>query len=86
MHRFLLKDSETNLWYDVGDHYAREKISHALRSRPNQERRRQAKRRQKKSRKPKITDDQEQIVQRIIGDQQQLLRQMMEREVPAGQP
>jgi hypothetical protein len=37
--RFLLKDTKTNEWYDVGIEYAREKVSHALRSRPNEERR-----------------------------------------------
>lgn len=30
--RFLRKDEKTNMWYDVGDAYAHEKVSHALRS------------------------------------------------------
>jgi hypothetical protein len=40
--RFLLKDTKTNEWYDVGIEYAREKVSHALRSRPNEERRKRS--------------------------------------------
>ena len=38
--RFLLKDTNSGMWFDVGEVYAREKVSHALRSRPNEERRR----------------------------------------------
>ena len=30
--RFLKKDQNTDIWYDVGDEYAHEKVSHALRS------------------------------------------------------
>jgi hypothetical protein len=41
-YRFLLKDTKTNEWYDVGIEYAREKVSHALRSRPNEERRKRS--------------------------------------------
>jgi hypothetical protein len=38
----LIKDTKTNEWYDVGIEYAREKVSHALRSRPNEERRKRS--------------------------------------------
>jgi len=37
--RFVLFDPETKLWYEVSDEYAREKVSHSLRSRSSSEQR-----------------------------------------------
>mmetsp|Transcript_7926 Transcript_7926/g.10390 ORF Transcript_7926/g.10390 Transcript_7926/m.10390 type:complete len:203 (+) Transcript_7926:164-772(+) len=78
--RFLLKDSETDQWYDVGIEYAKEKVSHALRSRPGAERRKRNKPKrlnQKMSCSPQL----ERTVNRLICDQQQLLEAMIRREV-----
>ena len=79
-HRFLLKDTDTDRWYDVGVEYAKEKVSHALRSRPNSERRKRmkAKRAAKKSTCP---PELETKVNHLIADQQQLLESLIQREV-----
>jgi hypothetical protein len=82
--RFLLKDPKTGLWHDVGEIYAREKVSHALRSRPNEERRRKPKLTSKPSRKSKIPPELEGQVQTIIQEQQRLLKEMIEKEVLTG--
>ena len=80
--RFLLRDQDTNLYRDAGSVYAREKISHALRSRPNNARRRKwlRQRRQKTNKKRALTEDQERTVQRLIAEQQLLLQQLIHRE------
>ena len=84
LYRFLLRDPNTNLFHDVGEAYARDKVSHALRSRPNHERRRQwlTLRRQKSTLKRQMTEDQERTVERLIADQQQVLRGLMGTEAP----
>ena len=78
-----MKDSNTNLFHDVGEEYAREKVSHALRSRPNPERRRQctAKKKQKMPNKSQMSEEEENLVQQLIEDQQKLLRELIEKEV-----
>lgn len=78
--RFLLKDPQTKLWYDVGDEYAREKVSHALRSRPNEERPKRPKAKKKASRKPQYPPELEETVQDLINDQQQLLKSLIKKE------
>jgi hypothetical protein len=82
--RFLLKDAESGNWFDVGEIYAREKVSHALRSRPNDERRRKTKPRIKTARKPEIPPELEGRVQALIHEQQALLKSMIEKEVFPG--
>lgn len=79
-YRFLLYDPNTKLWYDVGDGYAREKVSHSLRSRPNEQRRTKPKPRKRTVRKPPHSPYLESIVQRLIADQQELLTAMIEKE------
>ena len=64
--------------------YAREKVSHALRSRPNDERRRKTKPRIKTARKPEIPPELEGRVQALIHEQQALLKSMIEKEVFPG--
>lgn len=79
-YRFLLYDPNTKLWYDVGDGYAREKVSHSLRSRPNEQRRTKPKPRKRTIRKPPHSPYLEAIVQRLIADQQALLKTMIRKE------
>jgi hypothetical protein len=79
--RFLLKDVKTNLWFDVGEGYAREKVSHALRSRPNEERRRKLRPKKKTCRKAEIPMEFEAQVESLIQSQQKLLKSMIETEV-----
>lgn len=76
--RFLLYDQNTQLWYDVGDEYAREKVSHSLRSRPNEQRRNKPKPRKKTVRKTQHSPALDELVQRLIVDQQALLKSMIE--------
>lgn len=82
--RFLLKDLKSGAWVDVGQVYAREKVSHALRSRPNEERRRKSKPKRKLVRKPQIPPELEGRVQSLIKAQQQLLKCMIEKEMLPG--
>lgn len=80
--KFLLYDTQTGLWYDVGDEYAREKVSHSLRSRPNEHRRTKPKLPRKSSFKkaaehaPAI----DKIVSQLLHEQQSLLNTMIARE------
>jgi len=71
-----LKDPTTGIWYDVGDEYAREKVSHALRSK-NDRRRKRPKAKKKNARKPQHSRELEETAQRLIKDQQQLLKSMI---------
>jgi hypothetical protein len=76
----------TKMWHDTGDDYAREKVSHALRSRPNEDRPKRPKQKKKVARKPAQSHDLEDTVQRLIADQQHLLQSMIEKDFfPGGQ-
>lgn len=72
------------MWFDVGEVYAREKVSHALRSRPNDERRRNQRPKKSSSRKPEVPAEFEVQVQTLIQAQQALLKSMIETEVFPG--
>jgi hypothetical protein len=72
------------MWFDVGEVYAREKVSHALRSRPNEERRRKHRPKKSATRKPEIPAEFELQVQSLIQAQQELLKSMIETEVFPG--
>ena len=78
--RFLLKDPKLQLWFEVGEEYIKEKVSHALRSRPNEERRQRLKPKKKIVRKQTQSPGMEQAVESIIREQQLLLKSMIERE------
>jgi hypothetical protein len=69
------------MWFDVGEAYAREKVSHALRSRPNEERRRKLRPKKNSFRKPEIPAEFEVQVQSLIQAQQELLKSMIETEI-----
>jgi hypothetical protein len=76
----------TKMWHDTGDDYAREKVSHALRSRPNEDRPKRPKQKKKVARKPAQSHDLEDTVRRLIADQQHLLQSMIEKDFfPGGQ-
>jgi hypothetical protein len=82
---FLLKDAKTKMWFDAGEVYAREKVSHALRSRPNEERRKRPKPIKKTLKKPKIAPQLEMIVQELISEQQRILNLLIVNEtIPGG--
>ena len=72
----------------MGFEYAKEKVSHALRSRPTEDRRKRAKPKKKTMRKPSFSPELEGLVQGMIADQQSLLQTLIEREVvhPPKQP
>jgi hypothetical protein len=73
------------MWHDTGDDYAREKVSHALRSRPNEDRPKRPKQKKKVARKPAQSHDLEDTVRLLIADQQHLLQSMIEKDFfPAG--
>ena len=84
--RFLLKDPKLQLWFEVGEDYMKEKVSHALRSRPNDERRKRPKapnnNRNKKALrgKPQLSPAIDCAVESLIQEQQALLKSMIERE------
>jgi hypothetical protein len=64
--------------------YAREKVSHALRSRPHEECRRKSKSKKASPRKPQVPPELEGTVQRLIQEQQRLLKSMMDKEAFPG--
>lgn len=74
--RFLKKDEHTDVWCEVGDDYAHEKVSHALRSAKDPERKSQPKRHKAKDHPP--TQEQDDDFQRLFADQQHLFRQLLE--------
>ena len=77
--KFLLFDAKTGLWHDVGDEYAREKVSHSLRSRPTENRRTKQKPPRKTSlRKAQHSPAIDKIATQLIHDQQSLLKKMIE--------
>lgn len=79
--RFLLKDPKLQLWFEVGEEYMKEKVSHALRSRPNEERRKRPKPSKKKAlRKKHLSPAIDDAVESLIQEQQALLKSMIERE------
>jgi hypothetical protein len=83
--KFLLFDGKTGLWYDVGDEYAREKVSHSLRSRPTENRRTKQKLPRKTSlRKAQHSPAIDKIATQLIHDQQSLLKKMIEKDTKGG--
>lgn len=76
----MLYDPKTQLWYEVSEEYAREKVSHSLRSRPMDHRRDRPKMKTKSIRTSRQSPALDDVVQRILQDQQLILRTMMEKE------
>jgi hypothetical protein len=65
--RFLRRDEQTDMWCDVGDDKAHEKVSHALRQKKNTERRSPQKKPKAKDHPP--TPEQDHYFQRLLADQ-----------------
>lgn len=92
LYRFVLYDPKTQLWYEVSEDYIREKVSHSLRSRPNNSNnessssRGRSKRKIRKknstsrNNKHKNSPALDEIVQHILQDQQSILRSLMHKE------
>lgn len=78
--RFLLKDPKSQLWFEVGQEYMKEKVSHALRSRPEKERRKRPKPKKKATRKLQQSPAIDEAVESLIQEQQAMLKSMIERE------
>jgi hypothetical protein len=79
--KFLLFNNVTGLWDDVGDEYAREKVSHSLRSRPNDHRRTKPKPSRKSNlKKTEHSPAIDTIVSQLIHEQQSLLKTMIDTE------
>ena len=76
--RFLKRDDETGEWSDVGDDYAREKVSHALRSAKDPNR--------PKIKKPRVvpkfvpSPEQEALFRATLRDQQRIFHSLVEKE------
>lgn len=75
--RFVLRDAPSSRWVEVSDDYAKEKVSHALRSLPKPWRKKTGDER-KKYRKPVLSSDAETLVSKVLQNQQQLLRAMIQ--------
>jgi hypothetical protein len=74
--RFLKLDEATGLWEEVSDQYAREKVSHALRSAKDPHRPRVKKPRQTKQYVP--TDDENTLFQEALAEQQRIFTALVE--------
>jgi hypothetical protein len=72
--RFLRKDKNTNMWYDVGDVYAHEKVSHALRSAKDPERTCKRKKQNVKHQLP--TAEENHAFQTLLEQQQHIFREL----------
>jgi hypothetical protein len=76
--RFLKRDDKTGEWSDVGDDYAREKVSHALRSAKDPNR--------PKIKKPRVvpkfvpSPEQEALFRATLRDQQRIFHSLVENE------
>ncbi|KAL3933413.1 MAG: hypothetical protein SGBAC_010411 [Bacillariaceae sp.] len=88
--RFLKQNAKTNQWEDVGDGYAREKVSHALRSAKDPNRPRIKKPRKVTKHVP--TPDEDAQFANVLCDQKKIFEQLLSKqnqdsnEAPAGFP
>lgn len=76
--RFLKRDDETGEWSDVGDDYAREKVSHALRSAKDPNRPKIKKQRVVPKFVP--SPEQEAVFRATLRDQQRIFHSLVEKE------
>lgn len=76
--RFLKLNTDTKTWSDVGDEYAREKVSHALRSAKDPSRK---KVRKKRKAVPKNhTEEENNVFSSLLEEQQRIFRSLVQRE------
>lgn len=80
--RFLKQDESSGEWKDVGDHYAREKVSHALRSAKDPNRPKTKKQREVKKYVP--TPEEDALFEATLADQQRIFRALVVREAKDG--
>lgn len=76
--RFLKMDETIGKWRNVGDQYAREKVSHALRSAKDPNRPKIKKRREVKKHVP--TEEEDRLFETTLADQQQIYESLLEKE------
>ena len=76
--RFLKQDEKTGEWSDLGDSFAREKVSHALRSAKDPNRPKIKKRRVMPTYEP--TAEEEECFQEMLSDQQRFYESLLEKE------
>ncbi|CAJ1959146.1 unnamed protein product [Cylindrotheca closterium] len=76
--RFLKQNETTNQWEDVGDGYAREKVSHALRSAKDPNRPRPKKPRKVTKHVP--TPDEDAQFATVLGDQRKIFEQLLRKQ------
>jgi hypothetical protein len=81
--RFLKVDDATGEWVDVGDTYAREKVSHALRSAKDPNRPRIKKRREVRRHVPSPEEDA--LFEETLRDQQRIFQGLIEQAAPGMQ-
>jgi len=78
--KFLLKDPKLKLWFEVGEEYQKEKVSHALRSRGKEEcRNKRPKPKKKMTRKLQQSPAMDEAVESLIQEQQEMLKTLIER-------
>jgi len=78
--RFLKLDPETKEWYDVGDEYAREKVSHALRSAKDPALRKPRRKRKPSTaprKKPVHSPVANRVFQQLLSDQQRIFDDLL---------
>lgn len=73
--RFLKQDELTGEWKDVADQYAREKVSHALRSAKDPNRPKPKKRRQVRQHVPTVEEDK--LFEKALADQQRIYKMLL---------
>jgi hypothetical protein len=68
--RFLKKDCNTNIWYDVGDEYAHDKVSHALRN--TRDPKKKCKKKKQKVPNQPLTPEEDHAFQTLLETQQRI--------------
>jgi hypothetical protein len=74
--RFLKKDKQTDMWHEVGDDYAHDKVSHALRSANDPEKKCRQKKKKAKNQPP--TPEEDNAFQTLHANQQRIFRELLE--------
>jgi hypothetical protein len=75
--RFLKKDENTEIWYDVGDDYAHEKVSHALRSSKDTKKKIRPLKPHKVTHQPP-TPEENHVFQTLLETQKRIFRSLLE--------
>lgn len=81
--RFLLRDEDSGTWQDAGDAYAREKVSHALRSTKKPPKFQSAVKR-KSSGPAEVAVQEQQVIANLIQEQQRVFQYLIQQEELGG--